>query len=65
MLSNYLIFYFIFFFAFAEIFINNIMAFNRLTLDLFNSKLYSRNELDLFVVDFLNRLKAKDNSILK
>jgi hypothetical protein len=40
------------------------MGFERLTSDLFKSKEYSRNELDLFTVDFIKRLKAKPLAII-
>lgn len=40
------------------------MGFERLTSDLFKSKEYSRNELDLFTVDFMKRLKAKPLAII-
>ncbi|MCX6186241.1 MAG: hypothetical protein NTU43_04480 [Bacteroidetes bacterium] len=40
------------------------MGFERLTFDLFKSKDYSRNELDLFTVDFIKRLKAKPLAII-
>lgn len=40
------------------------MGYERLTNDLFKSKEFSRNELDLFTVDLISRLKAMPSAVV-